>query len=57
MHPDGMNWSWPALEATPQYVRQFCWDFLRAQRRADHARAEKGKREQGGGDGRIHIPR
>jgi hypothetical protein len=23
----GMDWSWPELEATPMYVRRFCWDL------------------------------
>jgi hypothetical protein len=58
MHPDGMGWSWSELEATPQYVRQFCWDFLLKQRRAAIVRSERAAREaQSSGDGKIRIER
>ncbi len=29
-----MGWSWSALDATPDYVRRFCWDFILARRNA-----------------------
>jgi hypothetical protein len=58
MHPDGMGWSWPDLDATPVYVRQFCWDFLRRQRAAALARSEKSQREAASAaDGKIRIER
>jgi len=27
-----MGWSWDELEATPMYVRQFCWDISQIRR-------------------------
>ena len=56
MHPDGMGWSWPELEATPPYVRQMCWAFLVKQRRAQIEHSERAAREaRGAQDGRMRI--
>lgn len=58
MHPDGMGWSFPELDATPHYVRQFCWDFLVKQRRAQVERSERAARAtQSAQDGKIRIER
>ena len=56
MHPDGMNWSWPELEATPLFVRQMCWAFLVKQRRAQAERSERAQRAaQSAQDGKLRI--
>jgi hypothetical protein len=35
MHPeDGMGWSWQELENTPDYVKRYCLDFLKARNEA-----------------------
>lgn len=53
-----MGWSWTELDATPQYVRQFCWDFLRRQRAAAISRSEKAQREaKSAQDGKMRIER
>lgn len=58
MHPDGMDWSWPELQATPHYVRQYCWAFLLKQRRAALERSEKANRDaQCASDGKLRIAR
>jgi hypothetical protein len=28
-----MSWSWPELQATPLYVRRYCWDLLLIRRK------------------------
>lgn len=58
MHPDGMGWSWTQLQETPQYVRAYCWDFLRRQRAAAIERGERAARERKAAErGRTRIPR
>lgn len=44
MHPDGMGWSWPALQATSAYVRRFSWDLLQIRRRAAADAAKKAQK-------------
>lgn len=41
MHPDGMGWSWPDLQATPAYMRRVCWDLLQIRRTAAKDAIEK----------------
>lgn len=31
-----MHWSWRDLQATPMYVRRYCWDLTLASRRGQH---------------------
>lgn len=58
MHPDGMGWSWAQLQETPEYVRAFCWDFLRRQRAAALERSQRAERErQAAAGGKTRIPR
>lgn len=45
MHPDGMGWSWPELQATPMYVRRYSWDLLQARRQAEHDANERAAEE------------
>jgi hypothetical protein len=36
-----MHWTWLDYEATPLFVRQFCWDFIMRKRRIErNARAD-----------------
>lgn len=53
MHPEGMNWSWPDLMATPVYVRRYCWDLLQIRRKAvdDELAARRRKKNTGGAHG------
>lgn len=46
----GMRWSWDDLQATPRYVRRYCWDLLQARLKAehDHIEASKPKGERRG---------
>jgi hypothetical protein len=44
MHPDGMGWSWPDLQATPAYVRRVCWDLLQIRRTAAKDAIEKARK-------------
>lgn len=37
----GMRWSWQELEATPAYVRRYCWDLLQARRTAEQEANER----------------
>jgi hypothetical protein len=46
-----MRWSWEQLQATPLYVRRFCWDFTLARRNAEKAAAEREKGRSSGGAG------
>ena len=46
---DGMGWSWPELEATPEHVRQYCLDFLHMKRSAQADAAQRAAR------GRRHV--
>ncbi len=46
MHPDGMGWSWPELDATPIYVKRFCWDLLQIRMAAQKDAIEKAKRKK-----------
>ncbi len=32
-----MKWSWDQLQATPRYVRRYCWDLLQARNTAEAA--------------------
>lgn len=43
---DGMGWSYPALMATPEYVQQYCLDFLRMKREAKVKAAQRGANSQ-----------
>jgi hypothetical protein len=38
-----MGWSWADLEATPLYVRRYCWDLLQARNEAEAAAYERAK--------------
>lgn len=51
MRPEGMNWSWPELQATPVYVRRFCWDLLNIRREAESEALNKARKERGGASG------
>jgi len=31
-----MGWSWEDLEATPPYVKQYCWDLMQARLAAEN---------------------
>jgi len=31
-----MGWSWEDLKETPEYVRQYSWDFMQARLNAEH---------------------
>lgn len=57
MHPDGMNWSWEQLQATPIEVRDLCWKFLQMQRQVALDAAAKAKREAARESGTVHIER
>ena len=46
MEPDGMNWTWEALQNTPTYVRRYCWDLLQIKRRAQQDQIEKAGRKR-----------
>lgn len=48
MRPEGMGWSWPELQATPVYVRRFCWDLLNIRREAEKDAIEQARRKAGG---------
>lgn len=43
-----MHWSWDQLQATPEYVRRYCWDFTLARRAAEQASADRAKGAGGG---------
>ncbi len=45
-----MHWSWDQLQATPTYVRRYCWDFTLARRSAEQAAAERTRGSAGGGN-------
>jgi hypothetical protein len=36
-----MHWTWADYEATPIFVRQFCWDFIMRRRRIHNSEYEK----------------
>ena len=36
-----MHWTWCDYEATPVFVRQFCWDFIMRRRRVQNREAER----------------
>ncbi|WP_158634324.1 hypothetical protein [Amycolatopsis sp. WAC 04197] len=36
-----MGWSWPELDATPEYVRRYCWDLMQARLSAEQAEHDK----------------
>jgi hypothetical protein len=40
----GMKWSWPALQATPMYVRRYCMDLLGIRAKCAAQRREGGQR-------------
>jgi hypothetical protein len=40
-----MRWSWDALQATPTYVRRYCWDLIQIRRQVEQDRQEKARRE------------
>jgi hypothetical protein len=40
-----MKWSWEELQATPLYVRRYCWDMIQIRRQAEHDEIEEAKRE------------
>ena len=42
-----MHWSWDELQATPPYVRRFCWDFILARRNAENEANERAERGRG----------
>jgi len=46
-----MGWSWPDLEATPLYVRRYCWDLMQARLEAEAAAHERAVREARSGAG------
>lgn len=51
-----MSWTWTDYEATPVYVRQFCWDFIMRKRRVQNARIEDQRRsDERGGAGVTRI--
>lgn len=43
-----MKWSFADLQATPPYVRRFCWDLMNARRNAEAAASEKAQRGKKG---------
>lgn len=45
---DGMGWSYPDLMATPEYVQQYCLDFLRMKREAQSRAAQREAKGQHG---------
>lgn len=44
-----MHWSWAELQATPPYIRRFCWDFTLARRKAENDAAERERGRAGAG--------
>ena len=40
-----MKWSWRDLQATPAYVRRYCWDLLQARRQAEADANERAREE------------
>jgi hypothetical protein len=36
-----MGWSWQEMQATPVYVRMYCWEISQIRRSAEAARANK----------------
>ncbi|MFD1145978.1 hypothetical protein [Saccharothrix hoggarensis] len=36
-----MGWSWPELEATPEYVRRFAWDLMQIKLTAENGARER----------------
>lgn len=45
----GMSWSWTDFQATPLYVRRYCWDLLQARRQAEQDANERANCEAQGG--------
>lgn len=41
-----MGWTWQELEATPAYVRRYCWDLLMAKREAEKHAVDREQRRQ-----------
>jgi hypothetical protein len=54
MRPAGMNWSWTELQATPIYVRRFCWDLLNIRREAEREAELEASRKKKRGDAHGH---
>lgn len=48
MDPEGMGWTWGALQATPVYVRRYCWDLLQIKRQAQRAAIESARKNPHG---------
>lgn len=44
-----MGWSWQELDATPIYVKRYCWDLLQIRIAAQNAKLDKGKGGSHGG--------
>ena len=40
-----MGWSWEDLEATPVYVRRFCWDFACIQAQHEQDEVDQARRD------------
>jgi hypothetical protein len=40
-----MGWSWPELDATPEYVRRFCWDLMQMRLEAEQDAEDRARRE------------
>jgi hypothetical protein len=40
-----MKWSWDELQATPLYVRRYCWDIMQVARRVEQDRLDQAERE------------
>lgn len=39
-----MGWNWQELQAAPGEVRVYAWDYIRKERAAQHAQAERQRR-------------
>ena len=39
-----MHWSWDELQATPLYVRRYCYDFLNAVAEQEQREQERAQR-------------
>lgn len=48
MHPDGMGWSWQELNATPIYVKRYCWDLIQIKLSAQQDAIKRTRGDNGG---------
>lgn len=52
-----MHWTWSDYEATPIFVRQFCWDFIMRRRRIQNSQADATQIAHERGSGVVRVKR